>query len=638
MNKDSYGLLHLRTINSLTAPWLFYAGFLLLLLSTVPLSPAHPAQSAVVQISRILGRTGGALLALRILFLSPRYPRYVLAIICLLVFFRFTYFLGGVRTLFYTTLAVAASRDVDMKLTMKLYLAYLVFFLLACPAAFAMGWADNVATHSGQLRGNSYGFSNPNSLAIAISAAVFLWLYLSRVRRPAVIWAVCWLSATLVFFLTLSLTQVVILLALPLISFLFRKMKIRPWLPAALPVLCLVVSVALACLYGPGLGSSTFESRFSMAAMVYGKNGLSLFGQDCGLTGWFDGSYPFDLQLDNAYLGLFLCDGLFAGLVGMAFLCHLCFLIGKKGDALLAAIACCTVVSGMMEPIPFNIRLSFLPLLYLPLVEEFSPAVNKRITAIPVALVLGSILYAFFPWHLHRTQTHPSGTIGEILPPDGFVREEYDPASFSGFIEDLPLARPGSVPADFNGTPRDSLSSLCYRIVDCPLTDRNEQCADVCMRLYAEYLYQGNNYREIRFADTRGRTLRYRFGAGRQLFRRYLKEVFLWSNTESLSRSLAPGSLKDIAPGDVFVYEKDARPGEDYGHAVMVAAVAVDTVSARRAVLLIQGSTPACDIHVVADPEAPGLSPWHLLDETGGPAPVVSAGKAVFYPDDLRHF
>ena len=86
MNKDSYGLLHLRTINSLTAPWLFYAGFLLLLLSTVPLSPAHPAQSAVVQISRILGRTGGALLALRILFLSPRYPRYVLAIICLLVF------------------------------------------------------------------------------------------------------------------------------------------------------------------------------------------------------------------------------------------------------------------------------------------------------------------------------------------------------------------------------------------------------------------------------------------------------------------------------------------------------------------------------------------------------------------------
>lgn len=39
-----------------------------------------------------------------------------------------------------------------------------------------------------------------------------------------------------------------------------------------------------------------------------------------------------------------------------------------------------------------------------------------------------------------------------------------------------------------------------------------------------------------------------------------------------------------------------------------------------------------------AGSEAPELSPWHLLNETGNPIPVVTAGKAVFYPEGLRHF
>lgn len=620
------------------SPWLFYAGFLLFLLAAMPFSPTEPARAAVTRISTVLGRLGGALLALRIVLMLPRHPRYTIACICLLAVFRFSYDLGGTRNLFYTALAVAASRDTDLKLSLQLFLAYLVFFLAACPASFALDWTDDVVTHARQLLGHGFGFSNPNMLALFISMTVFLGLHLSRERRPAAIWIICWSAAALTYILTLSLTQALMLLAMPALCLFFRRAGVKPLLLSALPVVCLVLSVILSCLYGPGLGSNSFESRFSIAALVYQENGLSLFGQDCGLIGWFDGSYPSDLPLDNAYLRLFLCDGLVAGLVGMAFLTHLCFLVGKKGDALLSAITCCIVAAGMMEPIPFNIRLSFLPLLYLSLIGESMPVIDKRATAIPFALVLGAALYAFFPWHPNRPQAHPYGTLDDIPAPDGFVREEYAPESFPGYVENLPLGRPGLVPAGYDGTPRDSLAQLSFRIVDCPLTDRNEQCADVCMRLYADYLYQNNNYHQIRFADTRGKTLQYRFGAGRQLFRRYLKEVFKWSNTESLRQSLATGRMEDLAPGDVLVYDKDARPGEKYGHAVMVAAVAVDTVSARKAVLLIQGSTPACDIHVVANPGDPERSPWHLLDESGGTTPVLIVGKAVFYAEDLRHF
>ena len=72
----------------------------------------------------------------------------------------------------------------------------------------------------------------------------------------------------------------------------------------------------------------------------------------------------------------------------------------------------------------------------------------------------------------------------------------------------------------------------------------------------------------------------------------------------------------------------------------MVAAVAVDTVTRQKAVLLIQGSTPACDIHVVANPAAPDLSPWHLLEASADTtmSPMVTVGSAVFYEEDIRRF
>ena len=618
--------------------WLFYTGFILFLLAYLPLSPTESTKAILKSTTILMGRMGAGLLALRIMVLFPRHPRYVLASICMLVISRFSSYLGGTKNLFCLILIVAASQGADTRLTLKCFLAYLVFNLAAAPVAFTLGWADNVKTHFGQLLGGSFGFDNPNLLAVTLSMTVFLGLYLSRERRWAVIWAICWAGAALCFFLTYCLTWTLLLLVMPAIYLFTRRMKVRPWLPAVLPVMCLLVSIALACFYGPGYGSSTFGSRFSIAALVYEKCGLSLFGQDCGLTGWFHGEYPYNLALDNGYLGLFLRDGVVSGLAGMAFLVHLCYLIGKKSDALLIAIACCIITSGMMEQIPFHIRLSFLPLFYIPLAEEFASSKRGIATSVPIVFAFVAAILAFMPWHPRQATLHPNGTVGEIPCPAGFCPIEYAPDSFSSFVQGLPLAKPDSMLTNYDGTPRDSLERFCYRIVDLPLINENEQCADVCMYLRAEFLYEGNHFRKIHFADTRGKTLRYYFGAARPLFERYLKEVFLWSNTESLRNSMSVQSIGDLIPGDVLVYDTDSRPNEKYGHAVMVAAVAVDTVSAQKAVLLIQGSTPACDIHVVANPDAPDLSPWHLLTESEDSAPVLSVGRATFYAEDLRHF
>ena len=638
--------LSLRNIGRAPAlTWLFYAGLVLCLLGGQRFNPTDLMPVPIAQIQQVLRRIGMILLGLRLLSLFPAHPRYTFNCLALLFLFLVSHILSGRGTPGVSitfALVVAASRGTDLKLTLKLYLAYLLFFLVCGPATLALGWTAHIYTHLGALRGVSCGLSNPNALAALLAGAATLGLYLSGKRSVPAILGVCLPVAALTFILTLCTTQAVALLLLPPLYFFFRKTGPRAaWLTGALPIVCLAVSVLLSCYYGPGYGSSTFESRFSIPALVYERFGLSPFGQDCGLRDWFSGQSDIPaLALDNTYLSLLLCSGVIPGLVCMALLCACMLLIGKKGDPLLSAIAVCVLCASMMEKLPFNIIYCFLPLFFGPLLEEASPGDGRKVSAVSAALALGAALYAFMPWQARQAEPRPYGTLKDIPCPDGFLRVEYPPDSFPAFVEELPLARPDSVLAGYDGASRDSLAPYCYRVLDAPLINEDEQCADVCMHLWAEYQYRENRFRRIRFADTRGRTLRYHFGACRGLFVQFLKKAFAWGNTESLRRSLPVRELDALAPGDVLVYDKDSRPGEKYGHAVMVAGVAVDTVCGRRAVLIIQGSTPACDVHLVANPAAPGFSPWYVLEAPGisVPEPVITVGRAVFYPEDLHRF
>ena len=619
--------------------WLFYIGLFLFLLSESICLPTEQAAPAVYQFQHIVGQLGRGLLFLRLLTLLPRHPRYVLVCFCLLASLKLSHILAcpGSLRLHRVALVVAASRDAKTNTALKTFLAYVIFFLLACPISYLVGWTGNETTHFGWLQGDSFGFRNPNSLAAFITMAVFLGFYLSKERRAVVIWAVCWSAAILTYLLTLCVTQTLLLAILPVIYLLFQWKYPKPWVLAAVPVFCLAGSVILACYFGPGYGSTTFESRFSIPALVYEQYGLTPFGQNLHLRDWFKGEPPYYLPIDNGYLDIFLCKGVVMGIVTIAFFTHLLFLIGKNRDNLLSAVACCMMLSGVMECIPFTLRFAFLPLFYVPFMEKHAPASEKPISAFSFALALGVFLYLFMPWHPSRVRPHPNGTVADIPCPAGFARTEFAPGSFPGYLERLPLARADSVLACFDGTPCDSLERFSYRVVDFPLIDVNEQCADVCMRMRAEYLYGKNRFRKIRFSDTVGNVLRYHYGACRPLFDRYLKKVFAWCNTESMCLSMPHRPMKEIIPGDVLVYDKDSRLDEKYGHAVMVAAVAVDTLSGQTAVLLIEGSTPACDIHVIANCDAPELSPWHLLNESGS-APILSVGRAVFYEEDIRYF
>ena len=237
-------------------------------------------------------------------------------------------------------------------------------------------------------------------------------------------------------------------------------------------------------------------------------------------------------------------------------------------------------------------------------------------------------------WILFGSKTsnpHNYKTIGDIPEPWGYERISGDDAGYAKFLRSLPLKVRGSKVQLYTGG--DSrLQSLCYAVVDLPLLSNAEQCADVCMRLRAEYLYSTGQYRRIRFQDVNGKTMHYGGGSSRKAFERYLRNVYGVASTFSLSRELEQRRLKDMQPGDVFVYP--ARNGKRYGHAVMVVDVAVSK-SGKKAFLLAEGNTPARDIHVMRNFKNPFRSPWFMLDEDADDLLL-----AVFHykSSELRHF
>lgn len=237
-------------------------------------------------------------------------------------------------------------------------------------------------------------------------------------------------------------------------------------------------------------------------------------------------------------------------------------------------------------------------------------------------------------WILFGSKTsnpHNYKTIGDIPEPWGYERISGDDAGYAKFLRSLPLKVRGSKVQLYTGG--DSrLQSLCYAVVDLPLLSNAEQCADVCMRLRAEYLYSTGQYRRIRFQDVNGKTMHYGGGSSRKAFERYMRNVYGVASTFSLSRELEQRRLKDMQPGDVFVYP--ARNGKRYGHAVMVVDVAVSK-SGKKAFLLAEGNTPARDIHVMRNFKNPFRSPWFMLDDD---AENLILSVFHYKATELRHF
>ncbi len=258
------------------------------------------------------------------------------------------------------------------------------------------------------------------------------------------------------------------------------------------------------------------------------------------------------------------------------------------------------------------------------------------IGAIIVIGLLFFIVYLYGPWWFQKVKPYDlsNGSVGLIDLPEGYERVN-DATGFADYLRGLPLAANGVQVKRITGELADSLHPYSYRVIDVPLLHHYEQCADVCIRLRAEYLFLTRQFWKIHFEDTQYNTMRYYWGGLRRGFISYLVHVYEFANTESLIHEMPQRPLSDMQPGDVFIYCNKDRGDKQYGHAIMVADVARHRSTGRKIFLLLQGSTPACSIHILKNRNDSVLSPWFELDEK---ASMLNLGTAVYLSTELRYF
>lgn len=255
---------------------------------------------------------------------------------------------------------------------------------------------------------------------------------------------------------------------------------------------------------------------------------------------------------------------------------------------------------------------------------------KKRILKIiSVSLVLGTALIGCLLWYSQTSNPWDVKHIGDIDAPWGYTRVEAADGSYAEWLRQLPLKSKGSKVMLYTGG-EANYQFLSAGVIDIPMLSNAEQCADMTMRLRAEYLFSRGRYSDICFTDVNGNRLQYHGGSSRKALEKYLRKAYECCSTFSVSRETTPRKISEVQPGDVLVYP--ARKIEGMGHALIV----VDVVrnGNKVAIMCAEGNTPAREAHLVRNPN-PLSNPWFFFD---GDESTLWVSVFHFGKNELRHY
>ncbi len=251
---------------------------------------------------------------------------------------------------------------------------------------------------------------------------------------------------------------------------------------------------------------------------------------------------------------------------------------------------------------------------------------KKIMKVLGCLFLLGIVVAGGVWWYSQTSNPWNAKTIGEISAPVGYTRVD---DSYAEFMRRLPLKKRGSKVKLFTGG-NAHYQWLSTGVIDLPLLSNSEQCADMTMRLRAEYLFSQGRYSEIKFRDVNGNTLRYQGGSSRKALEKFLKRAYGVCSTFSVSRETEPRPVSEVQPGDVLVYP--ARKLEGMGHALIVIDVA--RKGNKVAVMCAEGNTPAREAHIVRNLN-PMENPWFFFD---GDESTLWVSVFHFGKKELRHY
>ncbi|MBR5068552.1 MAG: hypothetical protein IKX25_04055 [Bacteroidales bacterium] len=341
--------------------WIFYVALVLMLTSTSWFWLEDIPSDIKVLSNRFL-KLGQILCCLRLALLSWKYPRYVILCAVIISLFYYSYLLSHGNMLIKTVMFVAASRDADIKVILRIYLVIFLTMMFLGPMTLLLDWTGDIVKHKYNHVGHSYGFFNPNRYAYLMQMLILLVILILHIRRSLWVTIICFAAAVVVGWMTLSTTSIVVLLLFPFAYYWLKHHTIPLLWLALLPFILTLVSIVLSLYFGPSTGDTTFESRFSIPYLLFERHGLSWLGQECDIVTWEkafqEGIEP--IYINNLYLSLFLINGVIVAFLMLALYGLYLYRMGRLRNPLLLSMALCLAISGLMQLFPLNIMLNFL--------------------------------------------------------------------------------------------------------------------------------------------------------------------------------------------------------------------------------------------------------------------------------------
>lgn len=219
-------------------------------------------------------------------------------------------------------------------------------------------------------------------------------------------------------------------------------------------------------------------------------------------------------------------------------------------------------------------------------------------------------------------------TIESIDPPSGFQRLKISSDSFAAWLRNLPLKNPNAPVLDYKGNIfKNTEDTTVAAVINWDIRGKRlEQCMDIIIRFYAEYLWKNNQTDQLTLPLPGGYWLDWHSWKNglRPLFKgidvfmqsvaesdssknnynKYLRTVFAESGTQQFYYDYKSIKRKDIQIGD-FIVKKGVK-----GHAILIMDLAVNP-EGKMAALIGQGDTPACEFYLLNYSKE---NPWFPLN------------------------
>lgn len=220
--------------------------------------------------------------------------------------------------------------------------------------------------------------------------------------------------------------------------------------------------------------------------------------------------------------------------------------------------------------------------------------------------------------------------IERFSPPDGYERIRADSSSFAFWLRKMPLLPENSPVKDFKDRLcKKSNDSTVAAVVAYDIKGRNlDQCMDILLRFWAEYLIENNRQYAIQFPLPDGLILRWTDWANglrpkfkgahfylkknanpdnsTRNFERYLNTIFEYSGTQTFFHYYKYINPDSLQIGD-FIVKKSNK-----GHTVMIVDLVYDK-KGNFVALIGQGDTPACQFYLLNYQKD---NPWFPIDIT----------------------